>query len=189
MMQSRGSFAWDWITKGSCVTGRPPGAPALDSTCQFLPRISPSLSLSLRDASRARAQVGVDVNAAAATPWRAPPLAFVAGLGPRKAQALLRAAVREKGVQARADLWRQPNNPDQPPLAVFGRCVFRCAGRPPRANHPASWPRPAALSPPSLMSFVTENELGRGSAPGCAPARLRSLLCCTTRQTRRAAFR
>jgi len=42
--------------------------------------------------------VGVDVNAAAATPWRAPPLAFVAGLGPRKAQALLRAAVREKGV-------------------------------------------------------------------------------------------
>ena len=67
------------------------------------------------------------MNAAGAAPWRAPPLAFVAGLGPRKAQALLRAVVREKGAQARADLWRRPNDPEQPPLAIFGRCVFRCA--------------------------------------------------------------
>ena len=74
-------------------------------------------------------QVGVDVNAAGAALWRAPPLAFVAGLGPRKAQALLRAVVREKGAQARADLWRRPNDPEQPPLAIFGRCVFRCAAR------------------------------------------------------------
>lgn len=72
------------------------------------------------------AQVGVDVNAAAASPWRAPPLAFVAGLGPRKAQTLLRAVMREKGVQARSDLWRRPNDPDLAPLAIFGRCVFRC---------------------------------------------------------------
>ena len=35
-------------------------------------------------------QVGVDLNAAAACPWRAAPLAFVAGLGPRKAGALLK---------------------------------------------------------------------------------------------------
>ena len=35
-------------------------------------------------------QVGVDLNAAAACPWRAAPLAYVAGLGPRKAGALLK---------------------------------------------------------------------------------------------------
>jgi transcriptional accessory protein Tex/SPT6 len=35
------------------------------------------------------AQVGVDINMAASNQWMAPPLQFVAGLGPRKARALL----------------------------------------------------------------------------------------------------
>jgi len=117
------------------------------------------------------AQVGVDVNAAAATPWRAPPLAFVAGLGPRKAQALLRAAVREKGVQARADLWRQPNNPDQPPLTVFGRCVFRCACRPrciSRTLRAGRGRQPYHL----LMSLVGETSVHAGQCAAALPALL-----------------
>ncbi len=36
-------------------------------------------------------QVGGDINAMAAQPWRSPTLQFVAGLGPRKAAALLKA--------------------------------------------------------------------------------------------------
>lgn len=43
------------------------------------------------------AQVGVDINAAVANPWMAAPLPFVPGLGPRKAQALLRAISRAGG--------------------------------------------------------------------------------------------
>jgi len=40
------------------------------------------------------AQCGVDVNAAAAHPWRNPALQFVPGLGPRKAAALVKAVAR-----------------------------------------------------------------------------------------------
>ena len=40
------------------------------------------------------AQCGVDVNAAAAAPWRRAALQFVPGLGPRKAGALLQAIAR-----------------------------------------------------------------------------------------------
>jgi transcription elongation factor SPT6 len=56
-------------------------------------------------------QVGVDVNAAACMPWRAPPLQFVAGLGPRKAAALLQAVQRDGGaVPTRLDLRRLLRN-------------------------------------------------------------------------------
>jgi transcription elongation factor SPT6 len=40
------------------------------------------------------AQCGVDINAAAAHPWRQPALQFVPGLGPRKAAALVKAVAR-----------------------------------------------------------------------------------------------
>lgn len=63
-------------------------------------------------------QVGVDINRVAHSAWQAPPLAFVAGLGPRKAQALLRAAGREEGVASRYIMWNE--------LGVMGKCVFRC---------------------------------------------------------------
>lgn len=63
--------------------------------------------------------MGVDINRVAASAWQAAPLQFVAGLGPRKAQALLRAAGREEGVASRYVLWNE--------LRVLGRCVFRRA--------------------------------------------------------------
>lgn len=66
------------------------------------------------------AQVGVDVNAAVAAPWRAAPLAFVPGLGPRKAAALLRTVARAGGhVESRRQIWKE--------LGVMGNCVFRNA--------------------------------------------------------------
>ncbi len=54
------------------------------------------------------AQVGADVNAMAACPWRVPPLAFVPGLGPRKARTLLAAiAANDNHVKTRVDLLKQ----------------------------------------------------------------------------------
>lgn len=51
------------------------------------------------------AQVGVDINAIAANPWRQAPLQFVPGLGPRKAKALIKAiAANENHVKTRVDL-------------------------------------------------------------------------------------
>ena len=43
-------------------------------------------------------QCGVDINAAAAHPWRQPALQFVPGLGPRKAAALVKALARTGNV-------------------------------------------------------------------------------------------
>ncbi|GAB4816099.1 hypothetical protein N2152v2_003145 [Parachlorella kessleri] len=67
------------------------------------------------------AQVGVDLNAVASTPWLQPPLQFVPGLGPRKAAALLRAVTRSGGfVESRNQVWRE--------LGVMGNRVFRNCG-------------------------------------------------------------
>ena len=60
----------------------------------------------------------MDINRVAHSAWQAAPLQFVAGLGPRKAQALLRAAGREEGVASRYTMWNE--------LGVMGKCVFRC---------------------------------------------------------------
>ncbi|BDA45673.1 Transcription elongation factor SPT6 [Coccomyxa sp. Obi] len=66
-------------------------------------------------------QVGVDLNRVALNTWQAAPLQFVAGLGPRKAQALLRAVQRVQSVESRFALWEE--------LGLLGRNVFRnCAG-------------------------------------------------------------
>ena len=66
------------------------------------------------------AQVGVDINAAAAHAWRAAPLAFVPGLGPRKSQALLRAIARSGGfVESRKQVLKE--------LGVLGSGVYRNA--------------------------------------------------------------
>ncbi|CAL8470742.1 g10284 [Coccomyxa elongata] len=66
-------------------------------------------------------QVGVDLNRVAVNTWQAAPLQFVAGLGPRKAQALLRAVQRVQSVESRFALWEE--------LGLLGRNVFRnCAG-------------------------------------------------------------
>ncbi len=61
-------------------------------------------------------QVGVDLNLAAQTPWQAHPLQFVAGLGPRKATALLKAVQRQEQVAARRAVWKELN--------VIGKKVF-----------------------------------------------------------------
>eukprot|EP00887_Chlorella_sp_A99_P000019 scaffold16.g19.t1 len=67
------------------------------------------------------AQVGVDLNAVAGIAWRQPPLSFVPGLGPRKAQALLRGVGRVGGyVESRKQAWHE--------LGVLGNRVFRNAG-------------------------------------------------------------
>jgi hypothetical protein len=54
-------------------------------------------------------QVGVDINAMVANPWRQGPLQFVPGLGPRKARALLAAiaASEDPFVKNRVDLLKQ----------------------------------------------------------------------------------
>lgn len=66
------------------------------------------------------AQVGVDINLAVSHPWMAAPLEFVPGLGPRKAQALLRAINRNGGVvESRKALYRDLN--------ILGKAVFRNA--------------------------------------------------------------
>ncbi len=61
-------------------------------------------------------QVGVDLNLAAQTPWLAHQLQFVAGLGPRKAMALLKAVQRQEQVTARKAVWKELN--------VIGKKVF-----------------------------------------------------------------
>ncbi len=66
-----------------------------------------------------RIQVGVDLNRVAVNTWQAAPLQFVAGLGPRKAQALLRAVQRVQSVESRFALWEE--------LGLLGRNVFRSA--------------------------------------------------------------
>ncbi|KAK9828928.1 hypothetical protein WJX72_002842 [[Myrmecia] bisecta] len=65
-------------------------------------------------------QVGVDINAAASHPWLAHSLQYVAGLGPRKAMALLRAVQRNEHVVSRHDMWSS--------LGVLGNRVFRNCG-------------------------------------------------------------
>ncbi|KAL6771646.1 SPT6 [Auxenochlorella protothecoides x Auxenochlorella symbiontica] len=80
----------------------------------------------------AAAQVGVDVNALAAAPWRGAVLPHLPGLGPRKAAALTRALARAGGhVPHRAALWRD--------LGVLGDVVFGAAAPAlrVRASHPA----------------------------------------------------
>ncbi len=67
---------------------------------------------------RWRVQVGVDLNRVAQNSWQAAPLQFLAGLGPRKAQALIRAVQREQHVLTRHDVWEE--------LRLLGRTVFRC---------------------------------------------------------------
>ena len=62
-------------------------------------------------------QVGVDVNRAVGSPWLAECLPFVAGLGPRKAAALLRALQRKRGADSRKAVWQ---------AGVLGDRVFRC---------------------------------------------------------------
>ncbi|KAL0039173.1 hypothetical protein WJX77_010168 [Trebouxia sp. C0004] len=64
----------------------------------------------------ATCQVGVDLNLAAQTPWLAHQLQFVAGLGPRKAMALLKAVQRQEQVAARKAVWKELN--------VIGKKVF-----------------------------------------------------------------
>ena len=61
-------------------------------------------------------QVGVDINAVVSSTWKGSPLPFIAGLGPRKAAALVRAVLQKRAVACRKDLW-------SPGMA--GRNVFR----------------------------------------------------------------
>ncbi len=58
----------------------------------------------------------MDLNLAAQTPWLAHQLQFVAGLGPRKAMALLKALQRQEQVAARKAVWKELN--------VIGKKVF-----------------------------------------------------------------
>lgn len=64
-------------------------------------------------------QVGVDINRVAHNTWQAAPLQFVAGLGPRKAQALLRTVQREQHMTTRLDMWQE--------FGVLDKKVFKCA--------------------------------------------------------------
>ncbi len=58
----------------------------------------------------------MDLNLVAQTPWLAHQLQFVAGLGPRKAMALLKAVQRQEQVAARKAVWKELN--------VIGKKVF-----------------------------------------------------------------
>lgn len=63
-------------------------------------------------------QVGVDVNKAVEHPWLGEQLSFVAGLGPRKAAALLRALQRTRGADSRKAVWQ---------TGALGDRIFRCS--------------------------------------------------------------
>lgn len=69
----------------------------------------------------ATCQIGVDINAVSRVPWLASPLQFVAGLGPRKAGALMKAIQRQQQVvDSRQFVWQE--------LGVIGKLVFKnCA--------------------------------------------------------------
>ena len=58
----------------------------------------------------------MDVNLAAQTPWLAHQLQFVAGLGPRKAAAVLKAIQRQEQVASRRAVWKE--------LKAIGKKVF-----------------------------------------------------------------
>ena len=58
----------------------------------------------------------MDVNVAAQTPWLAHQLQFVAGLGPRKAAAVLKGIQRQEQVASRRAVWKE--------LKVIGKKVF-----------------------------------------------------------------
>ena len=66
--------------------------------------------------ANARGQVGVDLNAVVGSTWRAAPLPFIAGLGPRKAAALVRTVLQKHSVACRKELWD----------GLGRRYVFRC---------------------------------------------------------------
>lgn len=71
-------------------------------------------------------QVGADINVMAAYPWRASTLQYVAGLGPRKAQHMLKAIQNNgNGVVDRFSLYKKDG--DAAPMAVLGKKVFRNA--------------------------------------------------------------
>ena len=77
-------------------------------------------------------QCGVDVNAAAAHPWKQYALRYVTGLGPRKAGALVSAIRAGDGgaVEARAELLQTDTNDDDDGAGAngaLGPCVFRNA--------------------------------------------------------------
>lgn len=58
------------------------------------------------------AQVGVDINAICANPWRQAPLQFVPGLGPRKARQLLASiAANDNHVKTRVEFFKQASLP------------------------------------------------------------------------------
>jgi transcription elongation factor SPT6 len=66
----------------------------------------------------ALAQVGVDINLLANVSWRRDCLAYVPGLGPRKARSLLEAVQRNGNkVESRNEMYRE--------LRVLGKNVFR----------------------------------------------------------------
>ena len=74
-------------------------------------------------------QVGSDINAMSAQPWRQPQLAFVPGLGPSKADSLLRALALDKHITDRMDL-KAPSElqaGDARRCALLGPRVFRNA--------------------------------------------------------------
>ncbi|GAX85636.1 hypothetical protein CEUSTIGMA_g13051.t1 [Chlamydomonas eustigma] len=69
----------------------------------------------------ALSQVGVDINLAANVSWRRDCLAYVPGLGPRKARSLLEAVQRNGNkVESRNEMYRE--------LRVLGKNVFRNCG-------------------------------------------------------------
>ena len=75
-------------------------------------------------------QVGVDINAVVGSTWRAAPLPFVAGLGPRKAAALTRAVLQRRTINCRRDMWGQGG------AGMLGSKVFRST--PPSPRHAAT---------------------------------------------------
>ncbi|KAI8473488.1 MAG: hypothetical protein J3K34DRAFT_518962, partial [Monoraphidium minutum] len=74
----------------------------------------------------AMAQCGVDINAAAAHPWRQPALQFVPGLGPRKAGALIKAVARSGNVlESRLELREEAG--EEGGTRMLGPMVFNNA--------------------------------------------------------------
>ena len=63
--------------------------------------------------------MGADINVMASNMWQSASLPFVAGLGPRKAQALLQAVQAQEFALNRVSLWKEIWKP--------GNVVFRCS--------------------------------------------------------------
>lgn len=98
-------FTFEAIQQALAAAALVHGKLLLVSMNVLFPALPPLL---LQTLITAVSQVGVDINAICANPWRQAPLQFVPGLGPRKARQLLASiAANDNHVKTRMEFFKQ----------------------------------------------------------------------------------